>query len=198
MKKPITAERREKLRKRALFLPAGYIVLGVVTLIGAFVFGEGWGDFIVLFGAVWVIVGIAMTLIFARVLNRRMFYEGPRPQLADGEEVLWGENVNDRQAKFGRAGGLTLTNRRLAWEPAPDKAEPPDEPREWAVDAIRSVSTEDLRPVLYPGDWGGTLVFDVGEGNPQRFRVFDPAASAALIDKALSETRAQTQKGPTT
>ena len=64
--------------------------------------------------------------------------------------------------------------------------------------ALGVVSTEDVRPVLYPGDWGGTLVFDVGEGKPQRFRVFDPAASAALIQKALDETRAQTQKGPTT
>ena len=198
MRKPITAERRERGRRRALVLPLISAALGVAMLLGFALSGERHQSAGIWLGAVLIAFALLRFGVSYPYFRSQNYYGGPTPTLDINETVLWNERVGDPTARYGAGGGLTLTDERLSYVPTRDDANPDAKPREWAVDAIRSVSTENLRPVLYPGDWGGTLVFDVGEGNPQRFRVFDPAASAALIDTALSETRAQTQKGPTT
>ena len=197
MRKPITAARRESTRKKALVLPLVSGALGVAVSLGSSLSDSP--------SPIWIyggllVFGLALLRfhLVRSFLRKDRFYGATKPDLGASERELWHERVVDPEVRFGHPGGLTLTNRRLYYAATREKPEPPPVPRQWPIESIRSVSTEGVAPVMYAGDLGGTLVFDVGEDKPQRFRVFDPVASAALINTALDQHRANTQKGPTT
>ena len=187
MAKPRSDTAIERARRAPRWLPWVPIAVGVIFL--AISVGDGGlGSFTGLFGALWLALGVATLLNTWWTKTEGKRRSVPSPALQDGEVVLWSEIADDRQARFNRAGGLTLTNQRLAFEPKEDRFDPAVG-HGWPVDLVRGVSIEPIRLVGGEHINSGTLVFDMGEAGPQRFEVYDAESAMSEITAKLEELR---------
>ena len=177
----------ERARRAPRWYPWVFIGLGVVSLGGAVARG-GLGSFTGLIGVLWLVLGIALMMNTWWTRTQRKRRNVPTPQLAEGEVVLWSEIADDRQARFNRAGGLTLTNRRLAFEPKEDRFDPAVG-HDWPVDLVRGVSIEPIRLVGGEHINSGTLVFDLDDAGAQRFEVFDAESALSELTAKLEELK---------
>jgi len=187
MAKPRSDTAIERARRAPLWWPWVFVALGVLSLAGAAGNG-GLGSFSGLIGVLWLILGGAILMNRGWVRTQQKRRNVPSPELADGEVVLWSEIADDRQARFNRAGGLTLTNQRLAFEPKEDRFDPAVG-HGWPVDLVRGVSIEPIRLVGGEHINSGTLVFDMGEAGPQWFEVYDAESAMSEITAKLEELR---------
>ena len=187
MTKPLTVKRVERLRKWSKVSPWFFALLGPAALVAAGLMGKDAPPNLQFMGWLYTVLGVGTLLYFRWLGSKRRRHSVPTPALADGEVVLWMDDVNDRQARFGRRGGLTITNRRLAFEPVEDRFDPMVG-REWPVDTIESVRIDPI--VLADGEVNsGTLVFDLGAAGEQRFDVFDSEGALARITPKLDELK---------
>ena len=186
MTKPLTVKRIERSRRWLKWFPWLYIVMGGLSLIGALRSGEVI-IVLILSAALYLVLGLSGWGYLRWIGSARRSMAAPSPVLADGEVLLWRDDVNDKEARFARRGGLTLTNRRLAFEPEVDRFDPAVG-REWPIEQLRSVHI--LPFAVSDGEINSsTLVFDVGDGVAQRFDVFNPEAALATITTKLEELR---------
>ena len=187
MAKPRSDTAIERARRAPRWYPWVFIALGVVSLGGAAARG-GLGSFTGLIGVLWLVLGIALMMNTWWTRTQQKRRNVPAPELVGGEVVLWSEIADDRQARFNRAGGLTLTNKRLAFEPKEDRYDPAVG-HEWPVELVGAVTIEPIRLVGGEHINSGTLVFDLGDEGVQRFEVFDAESAVAEITAKLDELK---------
>ena len=186
MSRQLTVKRMRRLQTWVKWSPWLWVAIGVFYVVGAVSFGK-FDLYFALLAALYLILGLSGWGYLRWLGSARRSRAAPSPALGDGEVLLWRDDVNDKEARFGRRGGLTLTNRRLAFEPEVDRFDPAVG-REWPIEQLRSVKI--LPFTASDGEINSsTLVFDLGDGAAQRFDVFNSEAALATITAKLDELR---------
>jgi len=106
----------------------------------------------------------------------------PKPELADGEQQLWGVRASKLQGKHSLyPGGLSLTSERLVFVQAPGRGPESGERTQWPIDGIDSVDLNFAPVFAVRGESSRVLRVTFADGSEARFRMLDaPSAQREL------------------